>query len=235
MTGSIVGFLLWWGSLDVAASLLCLVRLPYDKQDAVVKPIDYLSCWLSFLPFLVLHLWDYYKPSISNPIVKRTISSTIPLNFLAIAKMCIKRDRGEMEGLSLTSMVAVLLFTVPGAAAVAQTSYLFFTQGEGTPSPAPKSLVTQLLVIEGPYQYTRNPMVSGKAWFLIGVSLLFHSTRVLLFDVAFVLIGTAFFIYYEEPELRSRFGKEYVVFCQNVPRWIPRLSPYHGDTQNKSK
>jgi len=31
---------------------------------------------------------------------------------------------------------------------------------------------------------------------------------------------------YEEPKMRSTFGQEYRDFCANVPRWIPRLTPW---------
>jgi hypothetical protein len=30
-------------------------------------------------------------------------------------------------------------------------------------------------------------------------------------------------ILYEEPALRGRFGRDYDVYCQRTPRWIPRL------------
>lgn len=236
MTGNIAGFLLWWGSLDVAGSLLCLVRFPYDDDTDDVKPaLPYLSCWLSYLLVLVLHLLDYFVPS-SNPIFKRLVTSTIPLNFLAIANMLVKCDQATMEGRSIiTTLVAVLIFMLPGIVLFGKTGYLFFTVGEGTPSPAPKTLKTQRLVIEGPYQYLRNPMVLGKAWLLIGMSLLFHSVRLALFDIAFILICTAIFAYYEEPDLRNRFGNEYVIYCQNVSRWMPRLTPYTGSSSATKK
>lgn len=143
-----------------------------------------------------------------------------------IARMLVKFDQGQLESLFIPSLVAVFVFMLPGAWVVLQTGYLFFTKGGGTPSPAPNTLKTQQCVIEGPYQYTRNPMVSAKAWFLLGMSLLFHSTRLALFAVVFVLIGTAFFVLYEEPDLRNRFGQEYIQYCRNVPRWIPRRTPY---------
>ena len=36
----------------------------------------------------------------------------------------------------------------------------------------------------------------------------------------------AFVPAYEEPVLAQRFGPEYEDFRDNVPRWIPRLSPW---------
>jgi len=31
---------------------------------------------------------------------------------------------------------------------------------------------------------------------------------------------------YEEPTLRKMFGAEYEEYCQNVPRWLPRVRPW---------
>lgn len=228
MTGNLVEFLLYWGSLDVAGSLLCLVKFPYDEERDDIRPFDFLSCWLTFLLVLILHSLERFIPT-RNLTVQKLISSTIPLNFLAIVFMIVKCDQNSVERLSLpTSLVALLVFVLPGVMMVAQTGYLFFfTEGGGTPSPAPKTLTTQHLVIEGPYQYTRNPMVLAKAWFLLGLSLLFRSIRLGLLAVVFVSIGTAFFVYYEEPDLRNRFGQKYIDYFKNVPRWIPRSTPYH--------
>jgi protein-S-isoprenylcysteine O-methyltransferase Ste14 len=32
----------------------------------------------------------------------------------------------------------------------------------------------------------------------------------------------------EEPMLESRFGEDYRVYRRNVPRWIPRFTPWKG-------
>lgn len=162
-----------------------------------------------------------------NFIIQRLITSTIMLNLLHVFRMVIMYDQAKIESGSLiTLLVSLLVFILPGVFMVILISKLFFDQGGGTPSPAPKTMKTQHLVIEGPYGYTRNPMVSGEVWLLVGLSLVFHSTRLFLFTIGFVPLGSAFFVYYEEPDLRSRFGNEYIVYCQNVPRWIPRRTPY---------
>jgi protein-S-isoprenylcysteine O-methyltransferase Ste14 len=35
-----------------------------------------------------------------------------------------------------------------------------------------------------------------------------------------------YFVYSEEPGLAERFGNEYTEYKKNVPRWIPRLTPW---------
>jgi hypothetical protein len=40
------------------------------------------------------------------------------------------------------------------------------------------------------------------------------------------LLFHLFVLVYEEPTLSARFGSEYRVFCVEVPRWIPRFTPW---------
>jgi len=35
-----------------------------------------------------------------------------------------------------------------------------------------------------------------------------------------------FVVFYEEPTLRGKFGKDYEKYCRNVRRWLPRVSPW---------
>jgi protein-S-isoprenylcysteine O-methyltransferase Ste14 len=79
------------------------------------------------------------------------------------------------------------------------------------------------LVIAGPYRISRNPMyVSGLfAW--LGWSIFYGSSAVL---VAFVLLWSVFtfrVIPYEERQLESLFGDDYLEYKRCVRRWIGRL------------
>ena len=60
---------------------------------------------------------------------------------------------------------------------------------------------------------------------LIGESLFFHSTNVLIWATCFFFINTVYFIFSEEPGLQARFGDDYRQYKEHVPRWIPRLTP----------
>jgi len=42
----------------------------------------------------------------------------------------------------------------------------------------------------------------------------------------FVAINCVYFLLYEEPGLERRFGEEYLSYKRNVPRWIPRRTPW---------
>lgn len=99
---------------------------------------------------------------------------------------------------------------------------LFSRRGRGTPFPldAPRHLV-----MTGPYRVVRNPIMLGELAVIWGEALFFASLAIVLYAVAATLAGHLVTIYIEEPELRERFGEQYDVYCRQVPRWLPRLSP----------
>ncbi len=121
------------------------------------------------------------------------------------------------------------LFAVPsvlGFAVALRCVWDFGWTGRGTPAPiAPP----QNLVVVGFYRYVRNPMYVGFAFGWIGLWFVFgHFNLVLAYSVAAVGVGVHLFvILYEEPVLRKKFGTDYDAFCRNVPRWLPRLTPWN--------
>jgi protein-S-isoprenylcysteine O-methyltransferase Ste14 len=118
--------------------------------------------------------------------------------------------------------VALILF---GAPVVLDSFARFAIQGLGTPAPV---LPTKHLVVTGLYRHVRNPMYVGVAAAIFGQALLFASVRLLIYGALVWLAFFAFVLLYEEPTLRDTFGEEYLRFCQNVPRWIPRARPWRG-------
>ena len=98
-------------------------------------------------------------------------------------------------------------------------------QGLGTPAPiAP----TQNLVVTGLYRYVRNPIYIAVVCVTAGQALLFGDGRLLLYGAAVWLAFHLFVVLYEEPTLQGEFGMEYETFRANVPRWIPRLTPWRA-------
>jgi protein-S-isoprenylcysteine O-methyltransferase Ste14 len=103
----------------------------------------------------------------------------------------------------------------------------FALKGLGTPAPIAPPVN---LVITGFYRFVRNPMYVGLITALIGEALLFGS-RAVLWEA--VLVGLSFHIFvlvYEEPTLRQTFGAQYETYRSQVPRWLPRLTPWRGPT-----
>lgn len=114
---------------------------------------------------------------------------------------------------------------VAGFAVAVWTVRLFAGVGEGTPAPwAPPAT----LVVRGPYQYVRNPMISSVLVMLAAESLLIGSWRIAGWAVVFFVLNAIYFARVEEPALERRFGENYRLYKANVPRWIPRWRPWEA-------
>ena len=110
--------------------------------------------------------------------------------------------------------------TAVGAAGTMICIGIFVVRGRGTPAifDAP----TQFVAI-GPYRYVRNPMYWSAATLFAGLALSTSSLAALAFVPAWWLLIHAFVVLIEEPGLHRRFGDTYAEYCDQVPRWIPRL------------
>ncbi|MGF7117153.1 methyltransferase family protein [Methanobacterium oryzae] len=106
---------------------------------------------------------------------------------------------------------------------VSYTNKSFLKIGKGTLAPwdPPKKLV-----IGGAYRHVRNPMISGVLMIVLGEALIFASIELFLLFILFFIVNHIYFVYSEEPGLIKRFGRDYIEYKKNVPRWIPRLTPW---------
>jgi protein-S-isoprenylcysteine O-methyltransferase Ste14 len=87
------------------------------------------------------------------------------------------------------------------------------------------------LFIDGPFAYVRNPLYVGNMMMYLGVGIMSNALMPYL-----VVLGYGFFLFQytmivskEEEYLRGAFGDEYERYVQNVPRFMPRLTPYEGE------
>jgi len=125
-------------------------------------------------------------------------------------------------GLPLLRWVGAL-FIALGAIGLLDSFVRFALQGLGTPAPV---FPTRHLVVSGLYRYVRNPMYVAVVSTILGQGLIFGSVRLLEYGGLAWLVAHLFVLFYEEPTLRASFGSEYEAFCAEVPRWIPRLTPW---------
>ncbi len=81
---------------------------------------------------------------------------------------------------------------------------------------------TGTLATHGPYAYARNPLYLGN--FLLTVGATFISELLWMVPVVVVLFVVQYvpIVLWEESVLAEKFGPEYAVYCQHVPRWLPR-------------
>jgi protein-S-isoprenylcysteine O-methyltransferase Ste14 len=123
------------------------------------------------------------------------------------------------------AVVGVPLVAI-GLVLVISTVRLFATVGRGTLAPWDP---TSRLVVQGPYRYVRNPMISGVLFILLGEAACFSSPALLIWFAAVLGANAVYIPLLEERGLRRRFGADYEAYEANVPRWIPRLRPWAGE------
>jgi protein-S-isoprenylcysteine O-methyltransferase Ste14 len=122
---------------------------------------------------------------------------------------------------SIRALGAVLI--IAGLCGVLDSFARFAIQGRGTPAPVAP---TQKLVVTGLYRYVRNPMYLTVSATIFGQALLFSDWRLVMYGVLLLLVSHVFVVMYEEPKLRRTYGAEYDAVRANVPRWLPRLTPW---------
>jgi len=130
---------------------------------------------------------------------------------------------GLGKGAAVLTVLLGLSLVAIGFALWLWTVRLFAGFGKGTLAPwdPPRSLV-----VEGPYRHVRNPMITAVLAVLAGEAVLLGSPSLLVWFALFLAINYVFFRLYEEPGLERRFGEDYRTYKRNVPRWLPRRTPW---------
>lgn len=144
--------------------------------------------------------------------------------FVVLVPYWISRWRIQPALLGFTAFrIAGVLLIVAAVPVLLESFARFALQGLGTPAPV---FPTQHLVVKGFYRYVRNPMYVAVVSMVLGEGLLFGNVHLLVYGLAAWLVTFSFVITYEEPTLRRTFGAEYDTYRANLPRWIPRLTPW---------
>lgn len=125
--------------------------------------------------------------------------------------------------LAAASVGAGLGLAFLGLRLMHSTITLFAREGEGTLAPWDP---TRRLVVTGPYHRVRNPMITGVFTLLCGEALATGSPAIAVWTAAFGTVNAIYMPLAEEPGLVKRFGEDYLDYKRNVPRWIPRLTPW---------
>jgi protein-S-isoprenylcysteine O-methyltransferase Ste14 len=129
----------------------------------------------------------------------------------------------DEAGFSWLGAVAGLPLVAAGLALMWRTIALFSRMGEGTLAPWDP---TRKMVIAGPYRYVRNPMITGVTLVLLGEAAILGSLGILAWAGVFAAVNAVWMPLVEEPGLERRFGEEYDEYGRNVPRWVPRRTPW---------
>ena len=76
-----------------------------------------------------------------------------------------------------------------------------------------------MLVVEGPFTFSRNPMYLGMSEMLIGFGFIFGAWLTLPIVALFMIYITIFQILPEEAVMKEKFA-DYDKYCSKVRRWI---------------
>jgi protein-S-isoprenylcysteine O-methyltransferase Ste14 len=130
----------------------------------------------------------------------------------------------EPRGLAIQLLGVV--FLAVGLALFIASVREFIVRGRGTLAPWDPP---RYLVVQGPYRYVRNPMISGVAFIVVAEALLLLSRPHGLWALLVLGLNLVYIPLLEEPPLELRFGDSYRTYCRHVRRIVPRLRPWNGD------
>ncbi len=152
-----------------------------------------------------------------------TVTLIVSLLIVIISNNHILTFNSVLSGVML---ILGTLLIILGLGLIIYTNKSFLKIGKGTlvPLDPPKNLI-----VDGAYRYVRNPMIIGALILIFGEVLIFASIELFISFVMIFIVNHIYFVYSEEPKLIKRFGEDYIEYKKNVPRWIPRLTPWKMD------
>ena len=157
--------------------------------------------------------------------------AALPFMVAVVIPIWLARRYGLQPALAGTfaqvmTQIAGLILCVIGLVLFAASLRRFATEGEGTLAPWDPP---RRLVLHGPYRYVRNPMISGVVFVLFGEALILISRPHFTWALTFLALNFIYIPLLEEPQLKRRFGEDYNEYRRNVPRLIPRLTPWSSE------
>ena len=157
--------------------------------------------------------------------------AALPFMVAVVIPIWLARRYGVQPALAGTlaqvmTQIAGLILGVIGLVLFAASLRRFATEGQGTLAPWDPP---RRLVLHGPYRYVRNPMISGVVFVLFGEALILISRPHFTWALTFLALNFIYIPLLEEPQLRRRFGEDYNEYRRNVPRLIPRLTPWSSE------
>ena len=200
--------------------LLPLVVARFYGGTIIIALVTYpmLSSWRGWLRRRGLMAWY---------LVEVALWGATMLVLFSLSQWWLKWSWSGMTSLQVLGWALFVGSVVAGTWAVAKMGWArlllagaLFPPGAG----AEENDVPQLLVVEGPYRYVRNPLYDGDFCQIFGAALLTRSWALVLV-AALDLALLAFQLPFEERELRERFGIPYQRYCELVPRFVPRRRP----------
>jgi protein-S-isoprenylcysteine O-methyltransferase Ste14 len=141
-----------------------------------------------------------------------------PVIFLAaiLAMYAIDRIAPAAQWVQGTWRLAGAVPLLSGLGLAVWASQLFHRVGTAI---KPTDMPT-VLVREGPFRVSRNPMYLGLVLMLVGLAIGLGSAMPWIVPPVFAAIIHYRFVRYEERNMEAEFGAEYLAYKERVRRWI---------------
>ena len=165
-----------------------------------------------------------------GPLLRHLLAiAALPFTVAVLVPLWIARRFGveltvAARPLELGAQVSGVGCLLLGAALFGACLRRFASEGQGTLAPWDPP---RRLVVQGPYRFVRNPMISGVIFLLFGEALVLVSRPHAVWAVAFLVLNLIYIPLVEEPQLERRFGDPYREYRASVWRFLPRLRPWH--------
>lgn len=156
---------------------------------------------------------------LSIAILPLTVTVLVPIWIAEEYPVHPQLDRELQVAAQVVGVGLILLGIVLAASSIRW----FAKEGKGTLAPwdPPRELV-----VRGAYRYVRNPMISGVLFVLFGEALALWSRPHVCWALGFLIANLVYIPLVEEPGLARRFGESYDEYRRNVPRILPRRTPW---------
>lgn len=162
---------------------------------------------------------DEHPENTKRRVVFGFFSGLLLMSAVAVGIGLVCGDWGRIR-LGWVNPVIGPALTVGGLALVGWAVYIQYKLGKGTPAPA---VATKILVTQGPYAYSRNPMTLGALVMYLGIGLWMGSGVVITLSVVVFIILLRFIYIHETRELARRFGEPYLEYRERTPFLFPRF------------
>jgi protein-S-isoprenylcysteine O-methyltransferase Ste14 len=115
------------------------------------------------------------------------------------------------------------VLVVIGLTLFSASVFYFWSRGRGTLAPwdPPRQFV-----VDGPYRFVRNPMISGVLFVLFAEACILRSRPHAEWAGLFAMINIIYIPVLEEPMLAARFSEPYRRYKRAVRRFLPRVRPW---------
>ena len=195
-----------------------------DSQMVIEKAfiLSLTSSMPMFLVIILIHFFYYPK----NTGDRANVISFPPIIFLFSMNLAFTIAMSNMYHYQIYHVPDMLDFfrSKPiGALLIFMSLIIFYISikqfNKHSEDPVPTT-PSNLIIVNGIYSYTRNPMYLGLLLMQIGLGMLLSVIHIVMFTVFTYLILKYFVIFPEEKYLEDKFGDVYIRYKKSVNRWI---------------